>query len=397
MAKLERGGPGSRPTLVEVGDLAGVSRATVSRVINNSPRVSDEVRASVERAIAKLGYVPNQAARSLVTRRADAVALVVCEPEARFFSDPFFAAFARGIGSAAAEVDKNLVLMVMSGDEERERAARYLRPEHVDGVVLMSLHGEDPLPRQAASRRASRRFSSAGRSARSSLPYVDADNRGGARQAVEHLLSLGRRTIATISGPLNMCAGIDRYDGYRDALEAAGLPFRKTLTAEGDFFEECGYGAMTKLIARRPDIDGVFAASDLMAAGAMRALRDAGRSMPDDVAVVGFDDAPIASLTLPTMTTIRQPLDEMADVAAELLLRRIDEGNGAKARADRVRDHARRARFSLNREGSILARAGANSLRVSRRRLTNGHGRDSCGCGQKRARSKLRRRADRAG
>ncbi len=330
MARLERGGPGSRPTLVEVGDLAGVSRATVSRVINNSPKVSDEVRASVERAIAKLGYVPNQAARSLVTRRADAVALVVCEPEARFFSDPFFSAFARGIGSAAAEVDKNLVLMVMQGDEERERAVRYLRPEHVDGVVLMSLHGDDPLPGRL--NRAGLPTVLVGRPlGRSSLPYVDADNRGGARQAVEHLLSLGRRTIATISGPLNMCAGIDRYDGYRDALEAAGLPFRKTLTAEGDFFEECGYGAMTKLITRRPDIDGVFAASDLMAAGAMRALRDVGRCVPDDVAVVGFDDAPLASLTLPTMTTIRQPLDEMADVAAELLLRRIEEGNGAKA------------------------------------------------------------------
>ena len=284
MAKLERGGPGSRPTLVEVGDLAGVSRATVSRVINNSPRVSDEVRASVERAIAKLGYVPNQAARSLVTRRADAVALVVCEPEARFFSDPFFAAFARGIGSTAAEVDKNLVLMVMyAGDEERERAARYLRPEHVDGVVLMSLHRRRSSPAEAASSRGP--DSSRGPAARAlivSAAVLDADNRAEVRaEAVEHLLSLGRRTIATISGPLNMCAGIDRYDGYRDALESAGLPFRKTLTAEGDFFEECGYGAMTKLIARQADIDGVFAASDLMAAGAMRALRDAGRSMPD--------------------------------------------------------------------------------------------------------------------
>jgi DNA-binding LacI/PurR family transcriptional regulator len=329
MAKQERLGPGSRPTLVEVGDLAGVSRATVSRVINNSPRVSDEVRASVERAIAKLGYVPNQAARSLVTRRADAVALVVCEPETRFFSDPFFSAVARGIGSAAAEVDKNLVLMVIEGDDERERARRYLRPEHVDGVVLMSLHGDEPLPRQL--HRVGVPTVLVGRPVgRSTLPYVDADNRGGARQAVEHLLSLGRQTIATISGPLNMGAGIDRYDGYRDALEAAGLPFRKTLTAEGDFFEDCGYGAMARLIARRPDIDGVFAASDLMAAGALRALREAGRRVPDDVAVVGFDDAPVASLTLPTLTTIHQPLDEMADTAAELLLRHIELGNGGK-------------------------------------------------------------------
>jgi len=321
-----RNGPAARPTLEEVGELAGVSRATVSRVINNSPKVSDEVRVAVERAIAKLGYVPNQAARALVTRRADAVALVVSEPESRFFSDPFFAAVARGIGSAAAEVDKNLVLMVMNGDDERERVRRFLRPEHVDGVVLMSLHGDDPLPRQL--QRAGVPTVLVGRPlGRSNLAYVDADNQGGARHGVEHLLSLGRRRIATITGPSNMCAGIDRYDGYREALDAAGVPFRKTLVAEGDFFEDSGHAAMARLIVRRPDIDAVFAASDLMAAGALKALREAGRRVPDDVAVVGFDDAPVAALTLPSLSTVRQPLDEMTAAAADLLLRRIGGGD----------------------------------------------------------------------
>jgi DNA-binding LacI/PurR family transcriptional regulator len=315
--------PGARPTLEEVGEVAGVSRATVSRVINNSPKVSPEVRASVERAIAKLGYSPNQAARSLVTRRTDAIALVVCEPDERAFADPFFAAAARGIGAAAAEVDKNLVLMILQGEVERERARRYLRPEHVDGVVLMSLHGDDPLPRQL--QRAGVPTVLVGRPlGRLGLPYADADNRGGARQGVEHLLARGRRTIATIAGPSNMCAGVDRYDGYRDALKSAGVPFRKTLVAEGDFYEESGYEQMVRLLARRPDLDAVFAASDMMAVGALRALREAGRRVPDDVAVVGFDDAPIASHTVPALTTIRQPLDCMSAAAAELLLRRVD-------------------------------------------------------------------------
>jgi DNA-binding LacI/PurR family transcriptional regulator len=323
-----RNGPGSRPTLEEVGEVAGVSRATVSRVINNSPRVSPEVKDAVERAIEKLGYFPNQAARSLVTRRADALALVVCEPESRFFPDPFFAPVVRGIGAAAAEVDKNLVLMFMEGDDaERERARRYLRPEHVDGVLLMSLHGDDPLPRQLES--AGVPTVLVGRPVgRSTLPYVDADNRGGAREGVEYLIEQGRRTIATIAGPSNMCAGIDRLDGYRDALEGAGVGVRKTLVAEGDFFEESGHREMTRLLSRRPDIDAVFAASDLMAVGALRALRDSGRRVPDDVAVVGFDDAPIASLTLPTLTTIHQPLEEMTAAAADLLLARI--GNGSR-------------------------------------------------------------------
>jgi len=322
----ERGG-GTPPTLEEVGEVAGVSRATVSRVINNSPRVSTSAREAVERAIAKLGYSPNQAARSLVTRRTDAVALVVAEPEARFFSDTFFSAVVRGVGSAAAEADKNVLLLVLQDDDERERARRYLRPEHVDGVLLMSLHGEDPLPRQLE--RAGVPTVLIGRPVgRTALPFVDADNRGGARDGVEYLIGLGRRTIATIAGPSNMCAGIDRLQGYRDALESARLPVRKGLVAEGDFFEESGHREMARLLTRHPDIDAVFAASDLMAVGALRALRETGRRVPDDVAVVGFDDAPIAQLTLPPLTTIRQPLDAMTSAAAELLVRRLGNGVG---------------------------------------------------------------------
>jgi DNA-binding LacI/PurR family transcriptional regulator len=219
------------------------------------------------------------------------------------------------------------IVSFAQGDAERERARRYLRPEHVDGVLLMSLHGDDPLPRQLE--RAGVPTVLVGRPiGRSRLPYVDADNRGGAREGVEYLLEQGRQTIATIAGPSNMCAGIDRLDGYRDALEGAGVGVRKTLVGEGDFFEESGHREMTRLLSRRPDIDAVFAASDLMAVGALRALRDSGRRVPDDVAVVGFDDAPIASHTLPTLTTIRQPLDEMTTAAAGLLLSRI--GNGSR-------------------------------------------------------------------
>jgi DNA-binding LacI/PurR family transcriptional regulator len=313
----------SRPTLEDVGEAAGVSRATVSRVVNGSPKVSPGVRALVEETIAKLGYVPNQAARSLVTRRTDTIALVVCEPGARVFSDPFFAAVIRGVGSAAAEADRTVLLLVLQDDAERERARRYLRPEHVDGALLLSLHGDDVLPAQLE--RAGVPTVLVGRTVGPpTVPFVDADNRAGAREAVEHLLGLGRRTIATIAGPSDMCAAIDRLDGYRDALEAAGIPVRKALVAEGDFFEESGERAMRRLLAGRPDLDAVFAASDTMAAGALRALRAAGRHVPGDVAVVGFDDAPLATHTVPTLTTIRQPLDEMAAAAARLLVRRID-------------------------------------------------------------------------
>src|SRR5919198_1003140 len=254
------------PTLEEVGAVAGVSRATVSRVINRSPKVSPEARVAVERAIARLGYTPNRAARSLVTGRTDTIALVVCEPEERLFADPFFASIVRGISVAAAEADKNVVLQIAQDERERERAERYLRRDHVDGVVLMSVHGEDPLPRRL--HRSGMPTVLVGRPlGRGVVPYVDADNRGGARRAVEHLLALGRHRIGTIAGPSLMCAGIDRLAGLHEALAAAGLRLDPALVEEGDFGEESGYEAMTKLLARRSRIDAVFAASDLMSAG----------------------------------------------------------------------------------------------------------------------------------
>ena len=319
-----------RPTLEEVGAAAGVSRATVSRVINRSPKVSPEAREAVERAIAKLGYTPNRAARSLVTKRTDVVALFVSEPETRFFADPIFAAVVRGMSAASAEMDMNLVLVVAQGESERERARRFLQRDHVDGVVLMSLHGDEPLPRQLA--RAGMPTVQIGRPlGRSSVPYVDADNRGGARLAVEHLLGLGRRTIATVTGPSNMNAGIDRLDGYRDAIVAAGLDVRPELVAEGDFGEASGYERTLALLSREPAIDGLFVASDLMAVGALRAFREAGRDVPRDVAVVGFDDAPLAEHTVPPLTSVRQPIDEMTERTAEILFRQIArEPNGAR-------------------------------------------------------------------
>jgi DNA-binding LacI/PurR family transcriptional regulator len=310
------------PTLEEVGAAAGVSRATVSRVVNRSPKVSPEARAAVELAIAKLGYIPNRAARSLVTRRTDTIALVICEPEERFFADPFFAAMVRGISMATADADQNLILMIARDPVERKRAEGYLRRGHVDGVVLMSLHGDDPLPRLL--RRARVPTVLVGRPLdRAIVPYVDADNRGGARLAVEHLIERGRRTIAHIAGPQVMCAGIDRLDGYGDALAAAGLGRQAELVEEGNFDEESGYRAAVRLLERAPGLDAIFAASDQMAAGAMHALRDAGRSIPGDVAVVGFDDAPLAAHTEPGLTTVRQPVDEMTRATADLLLRRI--------------------------------------------------------------------------
>jgi DNA-binding LacI/PurR family transcriptional regulator len=317
------GGPGAPPTLEQVAALAGVSRATVSRVVNGSPKVSPAVRAQVERAVAKLGYVPNRAARSLVTRRADSVALVVSEPHTRFLSEPFFAGVVRGVSAALAETGVQLLLLVAHDLPDRGRLERYVVGGHVDGVLLASLHNDDPLP--GVLERAGVPAVLVGRPAGTGpASYVDADNRGGARQAVDHLARQGRRRIATITGPQDMGVGQDRLDGYHDGLRAAGLAGGDDLVEAGDFTEEGGAAAMGRLLERpgRP-VDAVFAASDLMAAGALRTLRAAGQRVPDDVAVVGFEDSAVARYTQPPLTTVRQPIEEMGRQATRLLLAKV--------------------------------------------------------------------------
>lgn len=319
------------PTLDEVAEMAGVSRATVSRVVNDSPLVTPATRKAVEKAIGRLGYVPNRAARSLVTRRTDTIALVLSEPEDLVFSDPFFRSVVRGVSAAIEDTDLQLLLLFAQSGRDRDKVERYLRQGHVDGVILMSLHGSDPLPSALTAARIPTVLSGRPRPGER-LPYVDADNRGGARVATEHLLASGRTTVATVTGPLDMSAAVDRFEGYRDAVDENG-GFRKTLVAEGDFTQAGGASAMRALLRRRPTLDGVFVASDLMAIGALDVLTRAGRRVPEDVAVVGFDDVPGALATTPPLTTVRQPLDAMTRAMTELLLQRID---GTAGDDDRV-------------------------------------------------------------
>jgi DNA-binding LacI/PurR family transcriptional regulator len=324
-------GPKRRPapTLEEVARLAAVSTATVSRVVNGSPKVRLDTRKAVERAIKRLGYVPNRAARSLVTRRTDTIALVVSESESRVFSDPFFPAIVQGISTAIADTELQLLLLMAQGEREHVKVERYIRQGHVDGVILMSLHGEDPLPRALTEAGVPTVLTGRPRPGER-LPYVDADNRGGARTAASYLLSSGRKKVATITGPLDMMVGVDRFDGYVDALREAGQRVTKGLIEHGDFSRESGARAMTALLRRSPRLDAVFVANDPMAIGALETLRALGRRVPDDVAVIGFDDVADAASTEPPLTTVRQPLEEMTKAMAELLLRQIDEAEAER-------------------------------------------------------------------
>ncbi len=312
------------PTLEQVAARAGVGRGTASRVINGSSQVSPRTREAVLRAVADLGYVPNQAARALVTRRTGMVALVIAESEERIFGEPFFAAVVRGISAELAAASRQLVLSLVQSEEQAQRLQGFLSPAHVDGVLALSIHDDGELPVDLSARGIPTVLG--GRAARwPDASYVDVDNRAGARVAVEHLLRRGRRTVATIAGPHGMTAGRDRLDGYDDALSAAGLTHDDALVAEGDFSEASGHAAMTALLERRPDLDAVFAASDLMALGAIRALRQAGRDVPGDVAVVGFDGIPRAASHEPPLTTVVQPLDRLGHEMARMVLRHVDD------------------------------------------------------------------------
>ncbi|MFG1957816.1 LacI family DNA-binding transcriptional regulator [Nonomuraea sp. NPDC049028] len=306
-----------RPTLEAVAARAGVSRATASRVVNGQTTVAPDIRDAVLRAIDELGYLPNPAARSLVTQRTDSVALVVSEPPTRVFSeDPLFATAIRSASVELEAADKQVVLMLASSPKSHARVERYIAGGHVDGVMLISMHGADPLPTALSRLRVP--VVSYGRPAVPvNIPYVDNDNVGGAEAAVRHLVEAGRRRIATIAGPQDMIGGQDRLTGYRNILRDSD---RRSIVAVGDFTRQSGAVAMRQLLGDDPGLDAVFVANDLMAVGALQSLRLAGRRVPDDVAVVGFDDIEAAKYTEPPLTTVRHPVPEQAAAMVRLLL-----------------------------------------------------------------------------
>lgn len=315
---------GPRPaTLEEVARQAGVSRATASRVLRGASNVSPEAVAAVERAAAEINYTPNLAARSLVTGRSDSIAFLVNETEDRLFTEPFFLAMLRSCQAAVTESGLQLNFAIASTPAQRDRFLSYASGGHVDGVLLISVHGDDDL--QIRLEEAGVPTVLSGRPySEKQVFFVDADNVAGGRIAAEHLIVNGRRTIGTVTGSLDLTAGRDRLAGYRAAFAAAGLHLDEDLIEPGGFNTIEGYDAACRLLVRRPDLDAIVAGSDLAAIGAIRAVQQSGRRVPEDVAVIGFDDFREAAEHVPPLTTIRQPMGDLGATMAAVLLGRLD-------------------------------------------------------------------------
>ena len=301
------------PTLEDVAKLAGVSRATVSRVVNAAPLVAEATVVAVQRAIDELGYQPNRAARALVTRRTGVVAVLVVETDYLVFRDPYFPQAYHGALQAFRESDTQVVLAMARPGEKPTEMVRYLESGHLDGAIVLSHHGPELAQAIEASRQP---VVFVGNPETDGVCYVDLDNLQAARTATEHLIAGGCRKIATVTGPLDMVSGRHRLQGFVEAMTDAGLD--PSWQVEGDYSGASGR-RVARLLDEHPDIDGLFVANDLMAIGAVSVLRDNGLRVPDDIKLVGFDNSEAAEQVSPHLTTMTNPSDEHTRIAAEML------------------------------------------------------------------------------
>lgn len=311
---------GVTPTLEMVAARAGVSRSTVSRVVNSPSTVPARVVEIVRLAIDELGYVPNQAARSLASHRALTIALLIPEDTATFFADPYYSSVIPGVTRYLSTTDYTLSLLIAS-EINAEKTRRYLLSGNVDGALILSHHTQDRLYVEVA-RTLPMIFG--GRPTGydgDHLHVIDIDNAAAANRATRRLIDGGRTRIAGIAGPQNIASGVDRLAGWRAAMLSAGNA--DDLLGFSGWSVEGGAEAMRALLERDRTIDGVFAASAQIASGALEVLRAHGRSIPGDVAMTTIDNDHFASAANPPLTTIEQPTAELGARLSEMLVRLI--------------------------------------------------------------------------
>ena len=315
--------PARRATLDEVARLARVSPSTVSRVVRGSAQVSEELESAVREAIRVTGYVPNLAARQLVTSRSDAVGVVIPEDQWRVFRDPFFANMVEGVATQLASTRYRFILVMGRSAEDPEWLLHYVGGGHINGVMLIAPERQHVLGDAITSVGVPVVYMGKPFQAAEDARYVDANNVGGVRQAVEYLYAQGRRRIAMIAGVPTMRSSVDRTAGYQSGMASVGLPVDERLVVATDYGDEAAEKAMNQLLRLSDstgDIDAVIAASDLIAIGVLRALRNAGINVPADIAVIGYGDEWIAARSEPPLTTIAQNSVQMGIELARLMV-----------------------------------------------------------------------------
>jgi LacI family transcriptional regulator len=323
-------------TIQQLAKESGVSVATVSRALNGSPEVSEATRERILELARKLDYTPSAAARTLVSRRSHVVGVILeTGPGHPDLLHPFFQEVLVGLKHGAGERGYDLLLFATdepgNGFGGTHSYLRRAGHHGVDGVVVMGFDGRDAeIAKLAGSKLPCIAVDAVLAGPRTG--FVMSDNRQGAVLAVRHLHELGHERIATITGTLHTPPGADRLDGYRDAMGELGLELREDYVREGDFYDESGYRGTRELLALDEPPTAIFAASDLMAAGVVRAAHDVGVRVPEDLAVVGFDDIGLASLIQPQLTTVRQDMKAMGEAAAAGLGRMIEDTEAEPAR-----------------------------------------------------------------
>lgn len=310
-----------RVTSQDVAELAGVSRTTVSLVLNNHKQIqiSRATREKVIRAATELGYVPNAAAQALASQRSRIIGLILTRSLHHISSDAFLPRLLDGILEVIHQHDMRLVVDIIEPEHQKELYLEMVKAKRIDGILLSGPRFDD----EALEALQDINFPTVliGQLPGSNLCSVDVDNRSAARRAVNHLIQHGHDRIACITNAhSNYTASVDRLNGYKDALESAGLSYRENLVRYGDFKVESGYEQMKDLIRSGSVFTAVFVASDMVALGAKAALREHGYVIPNDVALVGFDNLPFSQFTDPPMTTINVPVVELGRQACQMLI-----------------------------------------------------------------------------
>ena len=307
-------------TLEDIAKISGVSRSTVSRVINHDRRVSPQTRENVLRVVGECNYFPNLAARGLASGHTNVLGVIIPAGVPSLFTDPYFPILLQGVSIACNKQDYSVMLSLSDAEYEKRLVGRIIQNHLVDGVIVASTLLSDPIQNTLLD--SDLPFVMIGRQPNLAANFIDVDNTQGVRVGMEYLIEQGYTRIAHITGPLNQMAGLDRLQGYKDALLTAGREVDPNLVAEGHFTEVGGYLGMKTLLPFKPD--AVFAASDVTAIGAMRYLNEVGLHVPTDIGMIGFDDIPASSTSTPPLTTVRQPIHGMGEAAANLLIEVIE-------------------------------------------------------------------------